>query len=353
MREVAGDVERWRDAGKRVAVATVISVSGSAPRGIGAALAVNEDGEIAGSVSGGCVEPDVIERGLGLIRASGKSTPAPEVLEYGISDDQNFERIGLSCGGEIRVLVDVVDARHDALLRDLRAGREALLAEIVAAPAERASLLGRAATWAPPAAWPGGLAPELDTAGAAAAQDLLQRGVSETRMLPLAGAGPAEVFFAAYPAPPALVIVGASHVAIPLSRIARVLGYRVTVVDAREAFATPERFPDVDELLVEWPDEALRRLPLYRSTAVAILTHDPKFDDPALQVALAAPVGYVGAIGSRGTHAQRDARLRVAGVPDDQIARIHSPIGIDIGAKTPEEIALAVMAQIVAAKHGR
>jgi xanthine dehydrogenase accessory factor len=161
-----------------------------------------------------------------------------------------------------------------------------------------------------------------------------------------------EIFYSVYPVPPLLVIVGAGHISIPLAKLAKVLGYRVTVIDAREAFATRERFPEADELLVEWPDEALRSLNISASTAVAVLTHDDKFDVPALGAALRSPAGYVGAIGSRGTREQRDARLLAAGVSSEEIARIHGPIGLPIGAKTPEEIALAILAQIVATRHG-
>src|SRR5262249_31772821 len=155
------------------------------------------------------------------------------------------------------------------------------------------------------------------------------------------------------PAPPTLIIVGAGHISIPLSRLAKVLGYRVIVVDAREAFATRERLPEADELLVEWPDEALARLPLTVATAVAVLTHDDKFDVPALRVALGSPAAYVGAIGSRGTRERRNKRLREVGVTDEQIARIYGPIGLDISARTPEEIALAILAQVVAVRRGQ
>jgi xanthine dehydrogenase accessory factor len=162
-----------------------------------------------------------------------------------------------------------------------------------------------------------------------------------------------DLFFEVYQPVASLIIVGAGHISIPLTRLAKVLGYHVTVVDAREAFATRERLPDADELLVEWPDEALQRVLVSGSTAVAVLTHDDKFDVPALRTALQRGAGYVGAIGSRGTRARRDERLREAGVHDEQIARIHGPIGLDLGAESPEEIALAILAEIVAVRHGR
>ncbi len=183
--------------------------------------------------------------------------------------------------------------------------------------------------------------------------ELLRQGDAETRNVLLPDGRNVEVFLAVAPAPPLLVIVGAGHIAIPLSRMAKVLGYRVVVVDARAAFATRERLPDADELLVQWPDEALAGLRLTSAAAVAVLTHDDKFDVPALVAALASPAHYVGAIGSRGTRRQRDERLRVAGLTDEQLARIHGPIGLDIGARTPEEIALAILAQVVASRRGR
>jgi xanthine dehydrogenase accessory factor len=352
MRDVLADVERWRAAGERVALATVISVAGSAPRGIGATLAVSERGEISGSVSGGCVEPAVIEECLTSIR-----TGRPKLLHYGITEEQNVEQIGLSCGGEIRVFVErMLGEPVERLAQALHASEPAVRATIITAPDDAASLLGETMVFVDSGDTEtlgelrdAALNAAVRTAGA----ELLVGGESQTRALPTTRSGEVEVFFGAYPAPATLIIVGAGHISIPLTSIAKVLGYHVVVVDAREAFATRERLPDADQLLVEWPDEALAHLPLSSATAVAVLTHDNKFDVPALAAALRSPVGYVGAIGSRGTREQRNARLRDEGVTDAQIARIHGPIGLDIGARTPEEIALAIMAQIVAARHGK
>ncbi|GER83125.1 MAG: XdhC family protein [Thermogemmatispora sp.] len=162
-----------------------------------------------------------------------------------------------------------------------------------------------------------------------------------------------EVFIEGFPPPPRLIIVGAGHIAIPLTTFARTLGYRVVVIDARAAFATRERFPHADELIVAWPDEVLARMDLNPSTAVAILTHDPKFDEPSLKVVLSRQVGYVGAIGSRKTSQERNERLKQQGLTDEQLSRIHAPIGLNIGAKTPEEMALAIMAEIVASRYGK
>lgn len=351
MREVLEEVERWHAAGQRIALATVVSVAGSAPRAVGATLAVSEGGEIAGSVSGGCVEPAVIEEGMRSIH-----TGRPKLLQYGITEEQNVEQIGLSCGGEIRVFVERLE-EIEPLAQALRAEKPIIRATVIAAPAT--------ASVAPGARLTLGERSESTGTGTGTLGDsvldmlvlgdvpgLLRAGESTTRSYALPSGETVEVFFGVYPAPPTLIIVGAGHVSIPLSRMAKVLGYRVIVVDAREAFATRERLPDADEILVEWPDEALSHLPLTSATAVAVLTHDEKFDVPALDAALHTPVFYVGAIGSRGTRRQRDERLRALGLNDAQIARIHGPIGLSIGAKTPEEIALAILAQIVAVRRG-
>ena len=343
MREVLADVARWQAAGEPVALATVVSVSGSAPRGVGATLAISGGGEISGSVSGGCVEPAVIEEGMRAIR-----TGHPKLLQFGITEEQNVEQIGLSCGGEIRVFVE--------RLGDTSTLRAALAAE---RPIARAMAIANgdasASITIPETGTPEGTLGDasLDAAAIATARKRLMHGGSGAERVATRTGAEAELFYAVFPAPPALIIIGAGHIAIPLTQIAHVLGYHVTVVDAREVFATRERFPGADELLVEWPDEALAHLPLTGTTAIAVLTHDAKFDEPALRAALNSPAGYVGAIGSRGTRADRDVRLRAQGMTDEQIARIYGPIGLDIGARTPEEIALAIMAQIVAVQHER
>jgi xanthine dehydrogenase accessory factor len=348
MREVLADVERWHAAGQRIALATVVSVAGSAPRDVAAAMAVAEDGEISGSVSGGCVEPAVIEEGLRAIR-----TGRPKLLQFGITEAQNVERIGLSCGGEIRVFVERMQGL-EPLMEALQAERPMAQAVVISGRSEAAEAVGRTLLVGERGEPQGDLGnAELTERVAADARELLRAGASSTKTYQLASGDQVEVFVAAYPAPPTLVIVGAGHISIPLTKMAKVLGYRVIVADARATFATRERFPDADELLVEWPDEALARLPLSGATAVAVLTHDDKFDVPALKVALQSSAGYVGAIGSRGTREQRDERLREAGVTDDEIARIHGPIGLKIGARAPEEIALAILAEVVATRHGR
>ncbi len=350
MRETLQDVSRWLAEGKRVAQATVVSLVGSAPRGIGATLVVSDAGDIAGSVSNGCVEPDVVEQAQRVMR-SGK----PRLLTYGVSEEQNLERIGLSCGGEIRVFIERIErtSELDTLEAADREGRPAVRAQIIAAPAGEEALLGQTFTLAEGAAPQGALTESpIGEAIATRARETLGASSPVAARFPVAGAE-AEVFFQTLTPPRTLLIVGAGHISIPLTRLAKVLGYHVTVIDPREAFNTRERLPEADELLLDWPDEVMAKLPINAATAVTVLTHDEKFDVPSLKVALERGAGYIGMVGSKGTRATRDAALRADGVGDDLIARIHGPIGLDIGARTPDEIALAILAQIVAATHGK
>lgn len=347
MRDVLPELERWHREGKPIAIASVISIVGSAPRGVGATLALTAAGDIAGSVSGGCVEPAVIEVGLKTLR-----TGQPKLLSYGITEEQNVEQIGLSCGGQIEVFVERL-ANLEPLAASLKAQQPIVRAVVINAPAESKATPGASMLVSEQGELVGGSGdPALDEAVAARARDLLRTGESAMATVEIAEQA-ARVFFAVYPPEPTLVIVGAGHITIPLTRLAKTLDYRVTVIDPREAFATRERIPDADDLLLEWPDEALVHLPVSSATAVAVLTHDDKFDVPALKAALNSPASYVGAIGSRGTRERRDRRLREAGVTDEQIARIHGPIGINIGAQTPEEIALSILAQVVAVRRGK
>lgn len=352
MRDTIEDVARWQAAGKGVAQATVVSLIGSAPRGAGATLVVSDAGDIAGSVSNGCVEPDVVERAQRIIR-SGK----PRLMKYGVTEAQNYERIGLSCGGEIRVFIERLthDAELDALEAATREGLPAVRALIITAPEKRPELLGQSLTAITGAAEITGdlAAPDVRELVERRARELLGAPISVAEKITLADNSEVEVFYQALTPPRALVIVGAGHISLPLTRLAKVLGYHVTIVDPREAFATSERLPEADELILEWPDEAMERLPINAATAVCVLTHDEKFDVPSLAIALRKKAGYIGMVGSKGTRATRDAALREQGFTDADLARIHGPIGLDIGARIPEEIAVAVLAQIVAASHGK
>jgi xanthine dehydrogenase accessory factor len=344
MRDVLNDVERWLAEGKRIALATVVARKGSAPRGVGATLAVTEGIEVSGSVSGGCVEPAVIEEGLRAIR-----TGNPKLLKFGISEEQNVERIGLSCGGEIEVFVERLGDAQTSL-RALRNDIPLVRAVVIAAPDMASVGQSYVITAAEDEAHSDITDESLKAAVLTRARELLSGGESHVESLVTSAGDEARVYFDVSLPQPTLIIIGAGHISIPLSQLARVLGYHVTVIDARETFATPERLPEAHEILVEWPDEALARIPLTPSTAVAVLTHDDKFDVPALAAALRGGAGYVGAIGSHGTREKRNQRLRETGVIEEQIARIHGPIGLDIGAQTPEEIALAILAQIIATR---
>ena len=355
MRETLEDIVRWLGEGKRVAQATVVSLIGSAPRGAGATLVVSDAGDIAGSVSNGCVEPDVVEQAQRVMRSG-----QPRLLTYGVSEEQNYERLGLSCGGEIRVFIERIERAPelDALEAAHRAGRPAVRAQVIATPGEAGPALGETLTLVEGSEPFGRLVGSpLGEVIAARARELVGAASPVVERVPLAGApepgGEVEIFYQTLTPPRTLIIVGAGHISIPLTRLAKAIGYHVTVVDPREAFNTRERLPEADELLLDWPDEALERLPINAATAVTILTHDDKFDTPSLTVALRKGAGYVGMVGSRGTRAKRDESLRANGISEDLIARIHGPIGLDIGARTPDEIALAILAQIVAAARGK
>jgi xanthine dehydrogenase accessory factor len=319
MRDILPTLARWRSDGHRVAIATVVEVRGSAPRDPGASLALNDRGEIAGSVTGGCVEPSVILEAQEVLDGGGA-----RVREYGIADDEAFE-VGLSCGGTVGILIADLDL---SLVPELDE----------AVRADRPAALTMTATGA-------GLGTQSlhDGADGPVAQ-LLARG--ENALVDVDG----ETTFVHSLAPrPAMIVFGAIDHAAALARVGKLLGYRVTVCDARAAFVTRERFPEADELVVEWPDRFLRHTAVDETTAICVLTHDQKFDVPALVAALETPAVYIGAMGSKVTTADREQRLRANGVGDAGIARIHAPIGLAIGARSPEEVAVAIGAQIVEA----
>ncbi len=342
VRDVLPAIERWQAAGLRVALATVVRVDGTAPRPAGAKLAVAENGTLAGSVSGGCVEGAVVEEAQAMFRAGG-----PRLLHYGITADMLTD-VGLSCGGQITVFLEPLDlALYGRLAAGLQAGAALTLATVVDGPGQGAKLL------VPPLGDAGGgIHPALDATIAADCRALLLTG--GTALTTYSGPDGARlIFLESFPPSPRLILIGAVHVAIPLHRLARELGYHITVVDARRVLATPERFPQAHSVQVAWPDEALLTLAPDRHTAVVVLTHDAKFDKPALLTALATDAGYIGAIGSRSTNAARFAALRAAGATETDLARIHAPIGLDLGGRSPAEIALAVLAEIVAVRHGR
>ncbi|MEU1515939.1 XdhC/CoxI family protein [Streptomyces sp. NPDC005811] len=358
MLDIAEELDRWVEEGRDFAVATVVAVGGSAPRRPGAALAVDTDGTAIGSVSGGCVEGAVYD----LCREA--LTDGRTVLErFGYSDDDAFA-VGLTCGGVIDVLVtpvragDPVRAVAAAALAVAAAGGTAALARIVNGPAD---LVGRALLVHPDGRYEGGHdgglggRPELDRTVAAEAGALLDAGRTGTVEIGAQGSRcgvPLTVLVESSVPPPRMIVFGAIDFASALVRVGKFLGHHVTVCDARPVFATRARFPEADEIVVDWPHRYLERTEVDARTVLCVLTHDAKFDVPLLRLALRLPVAYVGAMGSRRTHLDRNERLRDVGVTELELARLRSPIGLDLGARTPEETALSIAAEIVAARRG-
>ncbi|MEV6402116.1 XdhC/CoxI family protein [Streptomyces bobili] len=354
MLDIADELNRWVEQGRDFAVATVVAVGGSAPRLPGAALAVDADGTAIGSVSGGCVEGAVYD----LCRQA-LADGEPVLERFGYSDDDAFA-VGLTCGGVIDILVTPVRAGDPvrpvvtAGLRAAASGTAAALARVVRGPAE---LVGRALLVGPDGSYDGGIGahPELDRTVAAEAAAFLDAGRTGTLEIGEQGSrcgAPLTVLVEASVPPPRMIVFGAIDFASALVRIGSFLGYRVTVCDARPVFATRNRFPEADEIVVDWPHRYLERTQVDARTVLCVLTHDAKFDVPLLRLALRLPVAYVGAMGSRRTHLDRNARLREVGVTELELARLRSPIGLDLGARTPEETALSIAAEIVANRRG-
>ncbi len=342
MQDILADLDRWQEEGEEIALATVVRTWGSTPRSVGARFAVTRSGKISGSVSGGCVEADLFEQAMAVLD-KGK----PALIHYGIDDEMAFQ-VGLSCGGSIEVFVEPF--RNDEAWRTVRRcvleqKPGALTIGLAPAP-----ILGHRLAVIEGDQVVGSVDRELDDALVAEAQRLVLTGGAKVISLPHGGEE-AAVFVEAFAPRPHLLIVGATHIAIPLCQMAKLLGYRVSVVDARPAFATGERFPQADDLLIAWPEEALNELGLDPFSYVAILTHDPKFDIPTLTRALRSEARYIGVMGSRGTHTRRKRRLQELGFAEEDIDRIHAPIGLDLGAQQPEEIALAILAEITAVRY--
>ena len=308
MREVLGELAEWTTAGEDIALATVVETWGSSPRPLGSKMVVTRSGKMAGSVSNGCIESAVFEEAQKVLKSR-----EPKVAAFGVADDVAFE-VGLACGGHIEVFVEPLGPAHRQLIEMLQRNEPATL---------RTNL-------------------------ATGAADLVLGTPPGTELARRDG----DMFTEPFRRPAHLIIVGAIHIAIPLHRLAKLMGYRITVVDARAKFATRERFPDADELIVAWPDEAMARLAIDNSSYVVILTHDPKFDLPALRAVLAKDAGYIGAIGSRKTNQNRFDALRAEGFTEEQLARVHGPIGLDLGSRGADETALGILAEITAARFG-
>lgn len=319
MREVLPTLERWSHEGTRAALATVVSVERSAPRGPGSIMALSETGQIVGSVTGGCVEPDVVLAAEDVLGGG-----PPRLREYGIADEDAFA-VGLPCGGAVRIFIEAMDA--DVIAR-------------LAAAVRDETALGVITRIAGPHVGERTVSDADGVDDEAAA--LIRAGHSGA-----IGTGDDERFVLGVAARPRMYVFGAIDFASALATLGRFMGYHVTVCDARAAFVTKERFPDADEIVVAWPHTLIAEAPIDERSAICILTHDAKFDGPALHAALKTRAGYIGAMGSRRTVARREERLRAEGLTDADFARVHSPIGMSISSKTPEEVAVAVGAQII------
>ena len=334
MRDVLPDIERWRAEGRPIALATVVETWGSAPRPAGGKMALTADGRIAGSVSGGCVENAVVEAGKKTL-----SNGAPQLLHYGVSDDAAWS-VGLACGGSLDIFVERLDpAFFEPVEGALRREKPVAVATVIRGPEGET---GRKLALFDD----GSVRGSIDEAALAEARAALSAGA--TRRVRTEAR---ELFVDVLLPAPRLVIVGGVHIAVALVSLANTLGYRTILVDPREAFGNPKRFPHAHEIVNDWPDRALERLAPDALTAIAVLTHDPKLDDPALLAALPGRAFYVGALGSKRTQEKRRERLREAGLADAALARLHGPIGLPLGGRSPEEIALAIMAQIVETRN--
>lgn len=356
MREVLADLLRWWDAGETVGLATVVGTWKSAPRPPGAAMLVGPDGTATGSVSGGCVEGALYEL-AGRVRSGDPAT----LVRYGVGDDDAFA-VGLTCGGTIEVFVQAVDRRTfpdlDVLADAVRHDRPVALATVIAG---RDDQIGRHLVIGPgsdlAAGGPGLGDARIDQAVTDDARGMLAAG--RTGVLTYGPSGERrgeglQVFVAAFTPPARMLVFGAIDFGAAVAHVGAFLGYRVTVCDARPVFATARRFPTADEVVVDWPHRYLaeqhRQGRIDERTVICVLTHDPKFDVPVLELALRLPVAYVGAMGSRQTHDDRRDRLVRAGLTETELARLSSPIGLDLGARTPEETAISIAAEIVAAR---
>ncbi|GAC1476015.1 MAG: XdhC family protein [Candidatus Dormibacteraceae bacterium] len=308
MREVLTELTEWTNAGEDIALATVVETWGSSPRPLGSKMVVTRSGKMAGSVSNGCIEGAVFDEAQKVLKSR-----QPKVAAFGVADDVAFE-VGLACGGHIEVFVEPLGPAHQQLIAKLQRNEQATL---------RTNLVTGES--------------EL-VAGTSPRSELAHRD--------------GDLFIEPFRRSAHLIIVGAIHIAIPLHRLAKLMGYRVTVVDARAKFVTKERFPEADDLIVSWPDEAMGKLVIDSASYVVILTHDPKFDLPALRSVLAKDAGYIGAIGSRRTNQNRFDALRSEGFTQEQLSRVHGPIGLDLGGRGAEETALGIMAEITSVRFG-
>jgi xanthine dehydrogenase accessory factor len=353
VRDILDMISKWWEADESFGLATVVRTFSSAPREPGAAMAVSPAGEVVGSVSGGCVEGAVYEL-ASEVSASGQA----RLQRYGISDDTAFS-VGLTCGGIIDIFVEPVSRTAFPELASVAAaveeGMPVAVATVIAGPGQVGA---RRVIWN---------AGDRDSAGSLGSGDRLDQAVDDDARGMLAQGltgvrqyGPdgerrldeLSVFVQSFTPAPQMLVFGAIDFAAAVARAGKFLGYHVTVCDARPVFATASRFPDADEVITDWPHRYLSGITTDARTVICVLTHDPKFDVPLLEVALRRPAAYIGAMGSRRTHEDRLARLREVGMTADELARLRSPIGLDLGARTPEETAVAIAAELIQLRWG-
>lgn len=348
MKEVLEQVEQWLSQGQRVALATLVRIQKSAPRQPGAVMAVSERGEVAGSVSGGCVESALFDEALDVI-----TTGRARGVTYGISDDQAFE-VGLTCGGTIEVFAERLDwypAFGARVAAALRAMEPIAVITVTAGPAAGSKLAVK-----PESAHGTTGNDGLDEALIAEARAMLRQGQTGLRKFGPSGEKRLDdvtAFIESFAPPPRMIVFGAIDFAAAAVRVGKFLGFRVTLCDARAVFATKARFPEADEVVVAWPHEYLAQTQVGPRDAILVLTHDSKFDVPVLQEALGTQAGYIGALGSRKTHEKRNRELVEAGVDPAELERVCSPVGLDIGGRTPEETAISIAAELIALRNGR
>jgi xanthine dehydrogenase accessory factor len=362
VRDILSRITKWWEAGETFGLATVVRTYRSAPRDPGAALAVSSsaDGEVVGSVSGGCVEGAVYELSLEVCQ-----TGDPVLQTYGVSDDDAFA-VGLTCGGILHIFVEPVDRTRFPELGEIAAaverGEPVAVATVIGGPGK---IGARRVIWAgaadAPDAWHAGASgtlgsgDRLDAAVDDDARGMLAQGLTGIRRYGAHGERRGDelsVFVNSFAPPPRMLVFGAIDFAAAVARVGKFLGYHVTVCDARKIFATTSRFPDADEVVVEWPHRFLAGTEVDQRTIICVLTHDPKFDVPLLEVALRTPAAYIGAMGSRRTHEDRLARLREVGLTEQELDRLRSPIGLDLGARTPEETAVSIAAELIQLRWG-
>jgi xanthine dehydrogenase accessory factor len=362
VRDILSKVTKWWEAGETFGLATVVRTFRSAPRDPGAALAVSPDGEVIGSVSGGCVEGAVYELSMDV-----SQTGSPVLQTYGVSDDDAFA-VGLTCGGILDIFVEPVNQARFPELGDIAAaverGEPVAVATVIGGPGQvgaRRVIWGRPVPDASDDGWHAGASgtlgsgARLDAAVDDDVRGMLAQGVTGIRRYGAHGERRGDelsVFVNSFAPPPRMLVFGAIDFAAAVARVGKFLGYHVTVCDARQVFATKSRFPDADEVIVEWPHRFLAGTSIDGRTVICVLTHDPKFDVPLLEVALRTPAGYIGAMGSRRTHDDRIERLREAGLTEAELARLRSPIGLDLGARTPEETAVSIAAELIQLRWG-